>query len=173
MAYLWKREILSPGVYHARRLACRSGGRRLQAVSFVLNPAHPQYAGHLSDAERVAILQTARGKSGTSREYLRRSNAALRAAGIPCGRLAALERALARSDARTARTTARRAGGGSRRQPSASGTSGRSRTSRTSGRSGASAKPSASGGRSKAPSTAARRRSKSSRGARDGSKGGR
>ena len=167
MAYLWKREILSPGVYHARRLTCRSGGRRLQAVTFVLNPAHPQYAGHLTDAERVAILQTARGKSGTSREYLHRSNAALGAAGIPCGRLAALERALARSDARTARTNARRAGGGSRRQPSASGRS------RTSGRSGASAKPSASGGRSKAPSTAARRRSKSSRGARDGSKGGR
>ena len=47
-----KREILSPGVYHARRLTCRSGGRRLQAVTFVLNPAHPQYAGHLTDAER-------------------------------------------------------------------------------------------------------------------------
>ncbi|MDA7985036.1 MAG: gamma-glutamylcyclotransferase [Alphaproteobacteria bacterium] len=92
LEYLWGRELVLPDAYFPVVVRCYAGGDVVDALTFVLNRGHSQYAGGLSDEERVAIILRARGRNGTSREYLRRTNEALGDAGIPCGRLLALER---------------------------------------------------------------------------------
>ena len=52
------------------------------ALTFVAEPTHPQYAGTLAEAEAIELLRTARGSSGTARDYLMATLAHLRALNI-------------------------------------------------------------------------------------------
>ena len=79
---LWSREMLT-GVYRPRWLCGRDEAGRSRAVlAFVADPDHPQYARGLTDDERAACIDSARGELGSCREYLENSHRALRAAGI-------------------------------------------------------------------------------------------
>lgn len=94
---LWEREMFM-GSYAARWLATRrlDGGGDVRALGFVVVPAGPNYCGHLTEAELIRVLTTARGVYGTSLDYLQRTVAALHADGL---RDPHLERLLAMAQA--------------------------------------------------------------------------
>ncbi|MGR4000366.1 MAG: gamma-glutamylcyclotransferase [Alphaproteobacteria bacterium] len=89
--YLWRREMIQPDVYRPVYVRCHTRRRVVSGMTFVLNREHPHYAGNLSDDERIAIVQRARGRNGSSQEYLRKTNESLIQAGIPCPRLQNLQ----------------------------------------------------------------------------------
>lgn len=69
--YLWEREMVT-GVYDPTAVRVRLDcGRQPVCHAFVVNPGHPQYAGHLSDADRARMIAEAAGGRGPNREYLR------------------------------------------------------------------------------------------------------
>lgn len=78
---LWRREM-SLGSYHPRWLDCHAGAERLRVLAFVSNPACSGYAGKLPVEAAVQALATARGKFGSSAEYLFQTQAVLEAHGI-------------------------------------------------------------------------------------------
>jgi cation transport protein ChaC len=78
---LWRREM-SLGSYHPRWLDCHAGADRLKALAFIVNRACSGYAGRLSWEEMVQSIATARGKYGSSAEYLFQTQAALESHGI-------------------------------------------------------------------------------------------
>ncbi len=69
---LWKREMYS-GVYRATWVAVGTDQGPVDAITFVANPEHPQYAGELSRAERAEIIAAATGKFGACHDYLSRT----------------------------------------------------------------------------------------------------
>ena len=58
------------------------GVGQLTALAFVVNRAHPQYAGRLSPAKQVKVLAAAQGVFGSSADYLERARVALVTHGI-------------------------------------------------------------------------------------------
>ena len=80
---LWQREMFmnsyAPRWLRAHRL---DRGAPLLALAFVLRRDAINYDGRLSDDEKVAILNRARGERGTSLEYLQHTVAALQAEGL-------------------------------------------------------------------------------------------
>ncbi len=79
---LWEREMFL-GSYRPTwtRADLRRGGR-VRALAFVVRRDAFNYCGGLSEDEIVAILLAARGVRGTSLDYLQRTVAALREAGL-------------------------------------------------------------------------------------------
>ena len=69
MEAIWAREMLS-AVYEARWLPVRTAGGMRQALCFVTNPAHEQYAGTLDSETAARIIARACGAKGTCRDYL-------------------------------------------------------------------------------------------------------
>lgn len=57
-------------------------GDRVEAICYILDRTHPQYAGHLSQAEKAAIIAVAAGPMGPNAEYLSNTVAELAAIGI-------------------------------------------------------------------------------------------
>jgi len=94
---LWEREMFL-GSYRPTwlRAHLRAGGV-VPALAFVVRRDAPNYCGELSDEEKVAIVATARGIKGSSLDYLQRTVAALREAGL---RDPHLERLLRRAERR-------------------------------------------------------------------------
>ncbi|MCM2327594.1 MAG: gamma-glutamylcyclotransferase [Lysobacter sp.] len=78
---LWRREM-SLGSYHPRWLDCHAGADRLRTLAFIVNRACSGYAGRLPWEEMVQSIATARGKYGSSAEYLFQTQAALESHGI-------------------------------------------------------------------------------------------
>jgi cation transport protein ChaC len=91
---LWRREMVV-GSYVPKWLRTDLGGRYVVALAFVVNRAHPQYAGTLPDEELLETMRTASGKWGSSHDYLVRTLAGLRAHGIRDRHLEAIARRLA------------------------------------------------------------------------------
>lgn len=58
-------------------------GRDVPALFYVARMESPYYAGHISDEDRIAILQTAQGARGTSYDYLAETIAFMNQAGFP------------------------------------------------------------------------------------------
>jgi cation transport protein ChaC len=81
LALLWRREMVV-GSYKPRWLQVYSSGHSLTALAFVVNRAHPQYAGRLSPAKQVKVLAAAQGVFGSSADYLERARVALVTHGI-------------------------------------------------------------------------------------------
>jgi cation transport protein ChaC len=81
LARLWKREM-SMGSYLPRWIECRSGSASFEAMAFVVNRRCTGYAGKLPIETIVQAIATARGKYGTSADYLFRTEAALTEHGI-------------------------------------------------------------------------------------------
>ena len=78
---LWQREMPT-GVYDARWLACRTAQGNVQAMAFTLSRRSPQHLGRLPDAQLVDILRHARGRYGTTLEYLLETARALKERGV-------------------------------------------------------------------------------------------
>jgi cation transport protein ChaC len=78
---LWQREMPT-GVYDPRWLACRTPGGIVQALAFTLSRRSPQHTGRLAEAQLLEILRHARGRFGTTLEYLLETARALRERGV-------------------------------------------------------------------------------------------
>lgn len=92
---LWDREMPT-GVYDPRWLPCRTAQGTVRALAFTLSRRSPNYTGELSEAQLLAILREARGRYGTTLDYVLRTDACLREHGIrdrAIGALLALARA--------------------------------------------------------------------------------
>lgn len=92
---LWAREMPT-GVYDPRWLPCRTPAGGVRALAFTLDRSSPAHTGEIADAEMVEILRHARGRYGTTLEYLLETAASLRSRGIRDREIERLER-LARS----------------------------------------------------------------------------
>jgi cation transport protein ChaC len=87
---LWRREM-PMGSYRPAWLPCwLSDGRRIEALAFVMRRDVPTYTGKLSDDIIKAVFGCARGRYGTTLEYVRRTVEALRECGMPDRALEAL-----------------------------------------------------------------------------------
>jgi cation transport protein ChaC len=96
LARLWLREMPS-GVYDPRWLPCRTEQGTVPALAFTLSRQSPNYVEALCDDSLVDILGKARGRYGTTLDYLLQTAAGLRACGI-CD--AEIERQVALAHAR-------------------------------------------------------------------------
>lgn len=96
VATLEARELVSR-VYEARFLPVRlADGRRIEALAFTADRHHVQYLGRLPEADRVAMIATARGSSGSSRDYLAHTVAHMDELGLREGSLHRILRAVER-----------------------------------------------------------------------------
>ena len=68
--YLRERELISAAYHETRLPVVLTGGRRVEAVTFVIDPDHMQYCGGLTPDEQAHIIATARGGRGPNTEYL-------------------------------------------------------------------------------------------------------
>jgi glutathione-specific gamma-glutamylcyclotransferase len=78
---LWLREMPT-GVYDPRWVPCRTPHGMVQALAFTLSRRSPSYVSCLTDEQIVSVLQTARGRYGTTLDYLLGTANCLRARGI-------------------------------------------------------------------------------------------
>ena len=62
--------------------AARGRESRVQAVCYMVDRSHPQYAGKLSLAEQLRIVRHGHGKSGNNRDYVIATVAALEQLGL-------------------------------------------------------------------------------------------
>ena len=91
LAYLDEREMIT-GVYQPSRLAMsvingETTGRRITAQSYVVDRAHPQYAGALTTEELAALVIQGVGTAGPCLEYLINTVEHLTEIGMPDRRL--------------------------------------------------------------------------------------
>jgi cation transport protein ChaC len=86
----WTQEM-TPGFYHAVwvNVVLLPEGATRRALTFVADERHPLWAGKIGNV--AFVLATAHGQGGTALEYLRRTNEALRDAGLRDDTLLRLE----------------------------------------------------------------------------------
>ena len=81
-AYLQEREQ-DRGVYReAWRKVTLASGRRVEALTYLVDERHPQFAGDLDIAEQVRLVTHGAGQSGRNIEYVRNTAQHLLALGI-------------------------------------------------------------------------------------------
>ena len=80
---LWRREMVADG-YIPRWVTIEDAEdvEIAGAIAFTINPNGPTYCGDLPEAEVVRRIATARGRFGTSAEYLFNTRDGLRRMGI-------------------------------------------------------------------------------------------
>jgi cation transport protein ChaC len=82
MTYLRERELVT-NVYLERTLPVRlDSGGVVQAVCYIVDRTHAQYAGSLEEAEAAAIVRGAVGQSGRNEDYVLSTVEHLAALGI-------------------------------------------------------------------------------------------
>jgi cation transport protein ChaC len=81
-AYLKEREQPTETYIEARRAVRLVGGRRVEALVFLSDVRHPQWAGALSLERQAELIAGARGLSGRNVDYLRDLVAHLREDGV-------------------------------------------------------------------------------------------
>ncbi|MDQ0456566.1 gamma-glutamylcyclotransferase [Rhizobium paknamense] len=82
LAYLRERELVTQ-VYKERRLRLTlADGRLVQALTYVVDRQHKQYAGALTVAEAIDIVRRANGHSGPNDAYVLNTVQHLRSMGI-------------------------------------------------------------------------------------------
>ena len=81
LARLWEREMPT-GVYDPRWLRCATPKGPVTALAFTLSRASPNYTGEIRDEQMLHILRTARGRFGTTLDYLLQTECGLRRHGI-------------------------------------------------------------------------------------------
>jgi cation transport protein ChaC len=74
---LWDREMPN-GVYDARWLRCTTPAGEVRALGFTLARASSHHTGPIADTHLIDILRTARGRFGTTLDYLIQTAVALR-----------------------------------------------------------------------------------------------
>jgi glutathione-specific gamma-glutamylcyclotransferase len=83
LAYVRKRELVS-GVYKevVRPVRIRDSGQGVNALTYVVDRQHEQYAGKLEVGEIARFVGQGHGLSGTSRDYVENTLMALKGFGI-------------------------------------------------------------------------------------------
>ncbi len=82
IAYLREREQVT-GVYLERMLKARlETGGTVEAVAYVADRAHAQYAGALDEAQAAAVVRGATGQAGRNEDYVASTVEHLRGLGI-------------------------------------------------------------------------------------------
>ncbi len=67
--YLYRREMINR-IYAPRVVRAATPHGPVQALAFIVDRTHHQYAGRLPFVEALAVVRRARGHSGPNREYL-------------------------------------------------------------------------------------------------------
>ncbi|MEL6233385.1 MAG: gamma-glutamylcyclotransferase [Pseudomonadota bacterium] len=93
--YLRARELVSYAYREATLPVELSNGAQVQAVTYVADPAHPQFRGGLDLQGKAEIIARASGPAGSNRAYLHATLAELRALGIEDAELTALAQIVA------------------------------------------------------------------------------
>lgn len=78
---LWAREM-PIGVYDPRWLPARTAAGSVHALAFTLSRRSPSWTGPIADERMLEILRHARGRYGTTLDYLLQTAAALREHGV-------------------------------------------------------------------------------------------
>ena len=81
-AYLRGRELISDAYLEARLPVALADGRRVEALTYVINRDHTQYAGLLTPEVQARTIATAAGVKGDNCDYLTATAAHLQALGI-------------------------------------------------------------------------------------------
>lgn len=82
LAYLRERELVT-NVYLERTLAVRlDDGETVNAICYVVDREHEQYAGSLTTTDAVAVVKGAAGQSGINEDYVLSTLTHLEALGI-------------------------------------------------------------------------------------------
>lgn len=98
--YLAERELVSRAyfeVLHKVTLLCGgegspvAKGAQVDAICYIVDRTHPQYAGGMALEEQAAIIRKAHGPTGSNRDYLLNTACHLRELGIDDPELFALE----------------------------------------------------------------------------------
>lgn len=97
-AYLWDREMGS-GVYHPLPRRLRTADGPVEALTFIVNRRHRQYAGLLSREQIAALVALGCGGRGRCRDYLLNTLAQLTALGVADRSLASLDQMVERLEA--------------------------------------------------------------------------
>jgi cation transport protein ChaC len=106
LARLWNREM-PRRVYKARLVPIRvSRGRRVRALAFIADPAHPQFRRELDVRSRAQLVAQGVGERGPCTEYIRSTLAHMAELGVAD---AHLTRVLETAEAMRARADSRRA----------------------------------------------------------------
>jgi cation transport protein ChaC len=80
--YLREREQVT-AVYLERQVPIRLGdGRRVEALTYVVDRRHPQYAGGFAEPEVVRLVRQGTGISGANPDYVRSTHEHLAAMGV-------------------------------------------------------------------------------------------
>jgi cation transport protein ChaC len=84
LAYLREREQTTAVYRELVRIAWLAGHpeRRIDALCYVVNRSHPQYAGRLTHEQQLHLVRQGHGRSGNNRDYLIETVGALEALGI-------------------------------------------------------------------------------------------
>jgi glutathione-specific gamma-glutamylcyclotransferase len=82
--YLTEREMITH-IYIEKNLGVSlpRSNRQVQALTYVVDPAHPQYAGHLSRAQKLAHVRQGVGEAGSCVDYVKNTMQHLHDLGIP------------------------------------------------------------------------------------------
>lgn len=88
---LWAREMVT-GVYDPLFVKAHTAEGTLRALTFTLSRQSPSFTGELSDDQLASIMQHSCGRYGTTRDYVEKTAACLRAAGLRDTELEALVR---------------------------------------------------------------------------------
>jgi glutathione-specific gamma-glutamylcyclotransferase len=78
---LWAREMMT-GVYDPRWLPCRTPAGTVSALAFTLSPRSESFVGRLADEQMLHVLRHARGRYGSTLDYLADTARALREHGV-------------------------------------------------------------------------------------------
>ncbi|WMS43251.1 gamma-glutamylcyclotransferase [Acuticoccus sp. MNP-M23] len=90
VSYLREREQVT-FVYQERQMPARlEDGSTVEALTYVVDRAHPQYAGALSVEETLAVVRGAVGQSGKNEDYVLSTADHLDSAGVADPRLSVI-----------------------------------------------------------------------------------
>ena len=96
LAYLRAREQVTSVYLEARKsVTLRNGGRTVEAIAYLVDRSHRQYAGKLASGELLRLVRQGRGISGACIDYVFNTLAHLRDMDIHDARLEALGEQLA------------------------------------------------------------------------------
>ncbi|WP_323780799.1 gamma-glutamylcyclotransferase [Thalassovita sp.] len=82
LAELRERELVSSAYLEKRLLVDLTDGRRVEAVTYVIDPVHVQYCGGMALEQQAQVIANAHGGRGPNAEYLYNTAAHLHELGI-------------------------------------------------------------------------------------------
>lgn len=80
--YLRERELVSYAYHERLETLSLADGQQVEALCYVVDPEHSQYAGGLSLVEQAQVIKIASGSAGENLEYLHNTAEHLKALGI-------------------------------------------------------------------------------------------